>query len=68
MVANKQTTLLSGVGCQTLGQSSALTGMAIMAGTVVVSNDGDFAIVTSKLTDSTLAIGVGSWAELRKVA
>jgi hypothetical protein len=67
-VNGRQTTLLSGAGCQALGASSGVTCTAILGGQVIAGGDGDFCIVATKITDSTLAVNPGSWVRLQKVA
>jgi hypothetical protein len=68
LASNMQTTLLSGVGCQALGVVSGVQGVVIMSGIVVAGADGDFCIVASKITDSTLNVGIGSYVRLYKIS
>ena len=67
-VGNMQTALLSAAGCQALGVISGIQGVAVMSGIVVAGADGDFCIVASKITDSTLNVGIGSYVRLYKIS
>jgi len=67
-VTGYNNSLYSAAGLQAMGRISGGKGMAIIRGKVVASGDGDFSIVATKITDSTLSINIGTFSTLTKVA